>query len=205
MATIKEMTYRLWRRLEGSNIPDDSKWTYAELKGYIVSGITEGLKRSYYEQRNLEDFRYGDGNIAISTKQTVLTDTDSGLPYINITNKSISVAGNRFTSISSLNPISAFSKIYAPIRREEVLLVKLQPCVPNTVYFYIDSNKAFFFGDEEPESEVRLTSKYAIPTDDTVEMSFPTEFENNVLEIAFRLLLAPQVLSDRENNGVPNT
>lgn len=204
MSSIKELSYRIWRRLENGSIPDDSRWTYRELKGYVISGIAKGLKDSYYEQRNIEDFKYGDDGITTSYKTTVNTDSETGLKYATLNNTTISIAGNRFTSINSINPIGKFAKTYVPIRLEERLIVSKTECVPDVVYFYKDGGKAMFFGDVEPDSQVYVSSRYAIPTDDDAELQMPEEFENAVIQSALALLMPSlNVPSDRENNGVP--
>lgn len=204
MSSVKEMVYRVWRRLEGSNIPDDSRYTYRELRGYIISGVAKSLRDSYYEQRNIEDFKYGDDGITTSYKTTVNTDSETGLKYATLDNTTISIAGNRFTSINSINPIGKFAKTYVPIRLEERLIVSKTECVPDVVYFYKDGGKAMFFGDVEPDSQVYVSSRYAIPTNDEAELDMSEEFESAVIQNALAILMPSlNVVSDRENNGVP--
>ena len=204
MSSVREIVYRVWRILEGGNISDDSKRTYRELKGYVISGIADSLKKSYYEQRNIEDFKYGDDAITTSYKTTVATDTDTGLKYAALNNTTISIAGNRFTAINSVNPVNKFAKVYVPIRLEERLIVSKQECVPNVVYFYKDGAKAMFFGDVEPDLQVYVSSRYALPTDDDAELQLPEEFESMIIQNALALLMPSLgVKSDRENNGVP--
>ena len=216
---IKTLTYLLWRRVDGGIPTDDSRYTYRELKSYIVAGIANALKNSYFEQRNLEDYKYGDDSITTTYKTTIQTDSETGLKYVplenktiiskydydTLVNKTISVAGGRFTNISSINPIGKYAKNYVPIRLEERIIVANQPCVPNVVYFYKQDGKAFFYGETPTESSVYVSDRYAIPNDDEAELTLPAEFENNIIQQALQLLLPNQVLSDRQNNGVPNT
>ena len=202
---IKTLTYLLSRRVDGGLITDDSRYTYRELKSYIVAGIASALKNSYFEQRNLEDYKYGDDSITTTYKTTIQTDSETGLKYVPLENKTISIAGGRFTNISSVNPIGKYAKNYVPIRLEERIIVANQPCVPNVVYFYKQDGKAFFYGETPTEYSVYVSDRYAIPTDDEAELTLPAEFENNIIQQALQLLLPNQVLSDRQNNGVPNT
>lgn len=203
--TIRKLVFALWRKLENGNIPDDSRYSYRELKVYIVSGIANALKTSYFEQRNLEDYKYGDDSITTTYKTTIQTDSETGLKYVPLTNKTISVAGGRFTSINSINPIGKFAKNYVPIRFEEIIIVSNQPCVPNVVYFYKQDSKAFFFGTNPTEATVYVSDRYAIPNDDDAELTLPAEFENTVLQQALQIIVPAQFPSDRQNNGVPNT
>lgn len=203
MSTLKELTYRLWRRLDGGNISDDTKYTYRELVGYIKAGIADALKQSYFEQRNLEDFKYGDDSISATYKATVRYDSEKGLNYVDVKSKTISIAGNRFTSISDVNPVSRFSTMYVPIRTEEILVRRLQPQIPCVVMFYREDGKLYFYNQEVKVKEVRVSDRYAIPTDDNSEMSFPSEFENKVLQAAFMIIMNPTVQPDRANDGVP--
>lgn len=202
-STAKEMVYRLWRRLEGGQIPDDTKYTYRELRGYIRSGIAKGLQDSYFQQRNLEDFKYGDDSISASYVANVLTDATKGLQYVELTSKTISIAGNRFTDINSVNPISAYAVQYIPIRLEERFIAGLQTEIPCMHYFYKENGRAYFYGKKVTEPSVLVTDRYAIPTVDDAELSLPEEFENQVLEGAFRLLMPP-LPADRAIDGVSN-
>ena len=107
---IKTLTYLLWRRVDGGIPTDDSRYTYRELKSYIVAGIASALKSSYFEQRNLEDYKYGDDSITTTYKTTIQTDSETGLKYVPLENKTISIAGGRFTNINSINPIGKYAK-----------------------------------------------------------------------------------------------
>lgn len=200
-STLKEIVYRLWHKLEGHNqISDDSKYTYRELRGYVRSGIANALKNSYFEQRNLEDFKYGDDSLSASYLADVLTDSDKQLQYVELTSKTISIAGNRFTDINSANPVSAFATMYVPIRLEERFVAGLQK-VPCMNYFYKEDGRAYFYGKKVNEAQVLVTDRYSLPNDDDKELGLPEEFENQVLEQAFRLLM-PVLPADRENNGI---
>jgi len=203
MSTLKELTYRLWRRLDGGNISDDSKYTYRELVGHIKAGIADGLLASYNFQRNSEDFKYGDDSITASYKATVKYDTDKSLNYVELKAKTISVAGNRFTQISDANQVNRFSTIYVPIRREEILLRRLQPQIPCVVMFYREDGKLYFYNQEVKTKEVLISDRYSIPTDDNSDLTLPAEFENKLIQNAFILLTNPMVQPDRANDGIP--
>jgi len=205
MASIRTLVFQLWRKLENGNIPDDTRFTFRELKGYVVSGIAKALRDSYFEQRNLEDYKYGDDSITTTYKTAIQTDSETGLKYVPLTNKTISMAGGRFTMINSINPVGKLAKTYVPIRLEERIVVSKQPCVPNVVYFYKENGKAYFYGEQVTESSVYVSDRYAIPNDDDAELTLPAEFENNVLQQALQLLIPAQFPSDRQNNGVPIT
>lgn len=202
--TVKELVYTLWRRLENGFISDDSSYTYRELRTYIISGVALSLKQSYLEQRNLEDFKYGDDSITTTYKTSVLTDADSGLKYVTLQNETISIAGNRFTTVSSTNAVNKLSINYIPIRREELLVRKMQPCIPNVVLYYKQEGKLYFYGDKTTETSVFVSDRYAIPKSDESELTMPEEFGNQVIEGALRLIVPTRFPADRENNGVPN-
>lgn len=201
MSSIREISYRLWRRLEGGFISDDTKWTYRELKGYVVGGIATAMRDSYFAQRNLEDFKYGDDSIAYSYPATVSTDATKGLQYVSITGKSISIAGNRFLDINSMNPASGLATMYIPLRTEEVFINSLQKSLPCITYFYKENNKAYFIGKKVNEPQVLVTEKYSIPADDDADLTLPSEVENMAFEAAYRLLV-PFIPADRANDGV---
>jgi len=204
MSTIREIVFRIHRKLDGGFITDDSKYTYRELRGYVVSGIANALKQSYLEQRNLEDFKYGDDTITTSYKTSVLTDAETGLKYVALANTTISIAGGRFTLINSVNPVGKFARIYAPIRLEERIVVANQPCIPNLTYYYKENDRAYFYGEQTTEAEVYVSDRYAIPSDDDAELNMPVEFENQVILSALQILAPTQFPQDLQNNGKPN-
>lgn len=199
--TQKELVYTIWRKLEGSNIPDDTRWTYRELLGYVKSGLAFTLKQNYWENRNFEDFKYGDDSIAVSYKATLEADPDKGLPYVEITGSTIGVAGNRMLEINSVNPISAYAVDYIPVRYEELFVIKKQPRTPCMTYFYKENGRAYFYGKGSYDTEVMVTEKYSVPSDDEAELNMPLDFQNQVVEQAYRLIMNAQAPMDRMNDG----
>jgi hypothetical protein len=205
MTTIKELVFRLHRKLDGGSITDDSKYTYKELLGYIRSGLKALMKTPYYEALNLDDSRYGADNVSVTTTNTISLDTVTGLKYITTTNETIAVAGNRQVNITSANPVSRYAVTYIPIRQEEVLVNRLQDQIPCVVLFYREGNRFYLFNGETKEKTVKLTERYAIPTDEDAEIVGGEDVANQVIQQAMQLLMNGQVPSDRSNDGVPNT
>ena len=203
MASTKELVYQVWMKLDGGKISDDSAYSYRQIKNYVVSGIGAALKASYFEQRNLEDYKYGDDGMTTTYKTAVLTDEETGLKYLPLQNTTISIAGNRFTSINSINPVGKFAKIYSPIRLEERLIVSLQPCVPNVTYYYKDRDRAWFYGENMDETSVYVSDRYALPNNDDADLRIPQEFENQVILGVLQILSPNMALQDNSNNGKP--
>lgn len=201
--TIKNLIYKLWRRLSGGNIPDDSPYTYKELRGYIVGGVLETLKANYYEQLNSNEYRYGSDDITTTSTEEVKTDEATGLKYVDIPFQTIKVAGNRMLSITSPNPISTSAIRYVPVREEEVFVTNLQPPIPCVVLYYRSDNKAYFFNQKNLDKEVKINQKYALPTDDEADLILP-ESENIIIERALRLFGMLQIPSDGNNDGSAN-
>lgn len=202
MSSIKTLTFLLWRRLSGGDIPTDSPWTFKELREYIVAGVLEGLKANYYEQLNSNEYRYGADDITTTTTQQVKVDDVTGLQYVDVPLQSIKVAGNRMLSITSSNPVAVTAVRYVPVRREEVFVANLQPPIPCVVQYYREDGKAFFFGSKVDEKSLKVNQKYTLPTDDDAELTLP-ESEGAIIERALRLL-GQQFPADRNIDGVPN-
>lgn len=203
--TLKELVYRLWRRLDGGQENDDSKFTYRELKGYVKSAIAQSLKANYYETLNTGDeFRYGSDNISVTTTQTVKFDEETGLKYIDVPTETIAVAGNRQTSITSANPVSRYATQYIPVRNEEKFVARFQPTIPCVVLYYREGKKLFFYNNEVNDKTVKLNQKYAIPDDDNAEITMPTDAENGVIVTAMQIM-GVVIPSDRSNDGVSST
>ena len=203
--TTKDLVYRLWRHLENGAIPDDSKYTFTELKGYVRAGLKALMKLSYYNDLNGDDTRYGSDNISVTTTNTIALDSVTGLKYITTTNETIIVAGNRQVNITSSNPVSRYAVNYIPIRQEEVLVNRLQDQIPCVVLYYREGNRYYLFNGETKEKTVKLTERYAIPTDDTAEIVGGEDVANQVIQQALQIIMNGQVPSDKENNGTSNT
>jgi len=199
---IRTTTFALWRHLEGGDIPESSKYTYKELREYVVAAYLESLKANYYEQLNSNEYRYGASDITTTTTQEVKVDDVTGLQYIDIPLQTIKVAGNRMLSITSPNPVSTSAIQYIPVRDEEVFVAKLQPPIPCVVLYYRSDGKAYFFNQKTLDKKVKTNQKYALPTDDDAELTLP-ESEGAVLERCLRLW-GQQYPSDRNLDGVPN-
>lgn len=199
------MVFKLWMNLDGGLPADDSRYTYKELRLYVRSAIAIGLKQNFYENLNSDEYRYGADNISVTSKVEVKYEDATGLNYIDAPTETISVAGNRLTSISSPNPFARYAITYVPIRQEELIHVRNQPSIPCVIMFYRDGNKLYFLNGEVKDKEVKLTQKYTIPEDDNTELSIPEDIENGIIDIARRLILNPVIPSDRNNDGVPNT
>lgn len=200
--TIKQMVWTLWRRLENGSVGDDTKFTYEELAGYIRQGVAIALKGNYFEVINNSDYKYNDANITVSTTQTVQADPTTGLKYVNIPLKSITISGSRALSITSVNPVSATAVRYIPMREEEVNVAKLQTPIPAVVLYYRMDNRAYFYNQQVQEVQVKVNQKYTLPVNDDDDITIP-EAESTILENALRLMGQLPQISDRDNNGVP--
>ena len=198
---IKSLVYTLWRKLDGGEPSDDSKYNYSELKGYIRSGLKALMKLGYYNDINGDEFRYGADNLSVTTTNTIALDSVTGLKYITTTNETIVVAGNRQVNITSSNPVARFAVNYIPIRQEEVLVNRLQDQIPCVVLYYREGNRYYLFNGETKEKTVKLTERYAIPTDDTAEIVGGEDVANQVIQQALQIIMNGQVPSDKENNG----
>lgn len=195
----------LWRNLEGGDIPDDSRFSEAELEKYIRGGLAQAMKQSFYEQLNVDSYRYGDDSISITYTVPVLKDTGEYgiLPYITLPADSISIPGGRSIDITDANPVSRNATTYLPQRVEEVFVGKFQPQVPCVVLYYMEGDKVVFFNGTVGSDEVRVRQRYAIPKDKDQELNFPQDFQNVILAEAIRLCNSEIKPQDRANDGVP--
>jgi hypothetical protein len=203
--TVKEIIFALWRKLSNGDIPDDSPYTYNELRIYVRSGLRTLMEDSYYKDINNDDTRYGADNISVTTTNTINTDDTTGLKYITTTNSTVSVGGNRQVSITSANPVARFSTQYIPIRQEEVLVNRLQDQIPCVVLYYREGDRFYFFNGETKDKTVKLTERYAIPSDDEAEIEGGTGIASRVIAAALQILMSVQVPSDKNNDGTTNS
>jgi hypothetical protein len=203
--TVKEIIFALWRKLSNGDIPDDSPYTYNELRIYVRSGLRTLMEDSYYKDINNDDTRYGADNISVTTTNTINTDATTGLKYITTTNSTVSVGGNRQVSITSANPVSRYAVNYIPIRQEEVLVNRLQDQIPCVVLYYREGDRFYFFNGETKDKTVKLTERYAIPSDDEAEIEGGTGIASRVIAAALQILMSVQVPADKNNDGTNNT
>lgn len=203
--SIKSLTYRLWRHLEGGNIPDDSRFTYRELTGYTRGGIASALKANYFEHLNLDDYRYGDDGISATYSVSVIHDDSKhgGLPYLTLPAKPISLPGNRGVSITEKNRVSTWATMYVPVRQEEVFVGRLQPTIPCVIQYYRTGSDIVFFNGEAAVGDLSVNIKYGLPADDEAELNMPEEFHNDVIAAAVRLCNGEIRPVDDVNDGAP--
>lgn len=206
MSTLKTLTYRAWRILEGGDIPDDSRFRYKEVRDHVRAAVAYALKQNYFESRNDEDgFKYGDDTITTVADVTTQEDTETGLVYITVGGDAVSVpAANRMLSIQEPNPYSRWAKTYIPVRSEERFVGQLQPDIPCVILYERNGDRITFYnGLVEAGEKLRLLQKYTITDDDDAELNLPSEYELQVVDSVTRLLDREIRLADRENNGVP--
>lgn len=206
MSTLKTLTYRAWRILEGGDIPDDNRFRYKEVRDHVRAAVAYALKQNYFESRNDEDgFKYGDDTITTVTDVITQEDTETGLIYVTVEGDAVSVpAANRMLSIQDPNPYSRWAKTYIPVRSEERFVGQLQPDIPCVILYERNGDRITFYnGLVEAGEKLRLLQKYTITGDDDAELNLPSEYELQVVDSVTRLLDREIRLSDRQNDGVP--
>lgn len=201
--TTEEIVYAIWRKLEGGFIPDDTRYTYRELRLHVRGALAEALKQDYFAQLNADEFRYVGDSISVRYKAAVSVNPDTGLKTITIPATQINVPSSlRNLSITSLNPVSLFATKFIPVRAEEVFVGQLQPPIPCAVLYYQTGKNIEFYNAEFDDESVMVTQKYALPKDDKVDLGIPEEALPNIIKLVEQQL-NPQRASDRDNNGVP--
>ena len=205
MATIREITFRAWRILEGGDIPDDSRFRYKEVRDHVKSAIKLALKQNYFEQLSAQESRYGDDSISVIYDITVKEDSSTGLKYADVPGEGISVpAVNRTINITEKNPHSLWAADYIPVRQEEAFTARLQDDIPCVVLYTIIGKRIEFFNDEvETGKALRLVRKYTVTDNDDEELSLPGEYELQVVQQTIQMLNPEIRPADRENDGVP--
>lgn len=205
MSTIKDLTYRSWRIIEGGDIPDDSRFRYKEVRDHVRSAIAFALKQNYFEQMNAGESRYGDDTLAKVYDSTIKTDPDTGIRFVEDPADSISVpASTRTTSIVDPNPYSIHATTYIPVRMEEVFVANLQPNIPCTVMYARMGDRFEFFNDQiEDGKRIKIIRKYSVTKDDEEDLNLPSEYELQIVNQVVQTLNPEIRQSDRQNDGVP--
>src|SRR5690625_4208704 len=164
--TIENLTYRVWRILEGGDIPDDSRFRYGEIRDHVRSAVAYFMKASLFETLQADEYRYGDSSVTFVEEQTVGKDATGA--YITLTGQQISSpVTSRLLHITDVNPFDRNSVRYVPVRPEERFLSQFQEPVPGVVLFERNGNEVRFFN--RPVScgtKVKVYRTYAIPEDD---------------------------------------
>lgn len=207
MTTLKKLTYRVWRILEGGDIPDDSRFRYDEIKDHIRASVFTALKSNYFEGRNDEDgYKYGNDSVTVDSIVTTKHDDSMGIAYIDVEEASIAVpAVNRMLSITDLNPYSRGSKMYIPVRSEERFTGQLQPPIPGTILYERTGGKVYFYNEIiKAGCEVRLRQKYVVKDEDDSPLNLPLEYEAQIVDTVTRLLDREIRMRDISNDGSPN-
>lgn len=201
MATIKTLVYGIWKELDALTPTDDSRYTYRQIKEVVTGAIADALKRDFYEQRNADEFIYGNANYTATYKNIPVQTDTNGLKYVEIPAKTISIPGGRDIDIHPSNHVSLWAKEFIPVRREEVFLGKLQNNVPCVILYYKEDGKAYFFNGVVDDTSLNVTMYYSIPEDDEAEINMPEEFKNLIIQTGVQTL-APQIRpADHNNDG----
>lgn len=205
MSSIKSLTYRVWRILEGGDIPDDSRFRYKEVRDHVRSGIKLALKENYFEHLNAGESRYGDDAMSTIHDAEISTDPNTGIKYVLDPSDSISVpASTRTTDIIDENPFSLYATTFIPVRMEEAFVASLQPNIPCSVMYARMGDRFEFFNDEvEDGKKIKIVKKYSVTKDDEAELNLPEEYELQIVSQVVQILNPEIRPSDRENNGVP--
>ena len=207
MATLRELTFRAHRILDGGDITDDSRFRYKEVRDHVRAAVAYALKQNYFESRNDEDgYKYGDDTITKVSDVVTQEDPNTGLIYITVEGDAVSVpAANRTLSIQDPNPYSRWSKTYIPVRSEERFVGQLQPDIPCVILYERNGGRITFYnGLVEAGEPVKLLQKYTVTNDDDAELNLPVEYELQIVDSVTRLLDREIRLSDRANDGVPS-
>lgn len=206
MTTVRKLVYLLWRHLEGGNVPDDTRYTYRQLREHVRSGVAEAVKAAYYEQLNLQEFRYGEDSVVVTFDLPIIHDDSKygKLPYATLPVKTIPLPGGRGVTVGERNRVSSWATQYVPVRQEEVFVGRLQPPVPCVVQFYRAGDDFIFFNGKVDARELTFTVKYALPgEDDDQEINLPEDFVNRLVSIAAQICNGQIRPTDTVNDGAP--
>lgn len=205
MATVKELTYSVWKILDGREPTDDSRYSYRQIRIIVLSALSDAMKRDWYEQRNTGDTIYGNDNYSSTYRDLeVMTDSENGLKYIEVPARTISIPGGRDVSITDANPVSRWSKKYIPVSSTERFSLGLQPSIPCVILYYKQDNKYWFYNGIVNENSLDVTLRYAIPDNDDVNVNMPEEFHNYVVQTAVQTLNPQLRPVDHNNDGTEN-
>ena len=205
MSTIKDLTFRCWRILEGGDIPDDSRFRYKEIVAHVRSAIKFALKQNYFEQLNSGESRYGDDSLVTIYDSEIKVDPNTGIRYVEDPAKSISVpASTRTTDITDPNPFSIYATTYIPVRMEEAFVAATQPNIPCSVLYTRAGDRFEFFNDEiEEGKKIKVVKKYSVTDDEDAQLNLPEEYELQVVSQVVQTLNPEIRQEDREIDGVP--
>lgn len=199
MATIKELTYLLWRNLEGGNIPDDTRFKEGEMYTYMSDAVARVMREKYFEDRNISENKYPE-NGKTSVKE-IKRDRDT--QYIELTDKSIDLGGVRKYQITQRNPFSRWVVEFAGVDEEEVFNYNKMPKIPNIILYTLKDNKIYFYNGVVQDEEVTLTQYYVLPNDIDDDYDLPKDVGNRAMAYALQMAQAEIKPIDREIDGTP--
>lgn len=204
MSTVKKLVYTIWRKLDGGNISDDSKYTYREIRGYVISVIADALKRNFYEHLNAGEYKYGDDGISTTYKNLKVVENEEGLKTVALPARIISTPGGRGINVHSSNRVNKWSTTFIPVRQEEVFVGGLQKPIPCVVLYYQEDNNLVFYNGILHEDNVSVTLKYSLPLegDDDKELNLPEEYATLIVRGVLEILSPALAQRDNDINGV---
>lgn len=204
---LKEIVYNLWRNLEGGYIPDDTRYTYGNIRVAVVSVIGDAATSLAMRLRNaIPDDPYP----TYVSEETVEVkyDSVSGVNFVELKSKPLSFNGKRTYDVNpSENSFNMHALDFVPILPQEWFALKKLPRVPKIVYYIVMPGRLNFLEGVNAGDKVSVSQSFSIPTagdeltDDSAEV--PDEIAHEVSIKALTVLREQLKQSDRANDGVP--
>lgn len=211
MATIKELVYSVWAKLDGTvEITADSRFTYRQIRIEVKSAIASAMRDEKYLLSNMEDSsKYGsDVYGQMYEGLPVVLDPVLKLKYIQLPCELVPIHDGRQVSIY---PNSGFnfnsSAIFLPISKQEQFINRFQSALPEATMFFVSGKSRVYFTDQGrilTESVLNAFTKFSIPLDDNIEVGAPSGDISKITLTAYQSL-APEIKQiDQTIDGIPN-
>lgn len=211
MATIKELIYSVWAKLDGSTaITADSRFTYRQIKIEVKSAIAAAIRDEKYTTSNFEDSTKYGSDVYLQTYEglPVLFDPVLKLKYLQLPCELIPIYDGRQVSIY---PNSGFnynsSALFLPITKQEQLINRFQSALPDASMFYVSGKSRVYFTNQGrvlDEIQLNALVRFAIPNDDDVEVGAPSGDISKITLNAYQSLMPEVKPTDQTIDGVPN-
>lgn len=204
---LKDIIYTLWRELEGGFIPDDTRYTYKNIRVVVLASIGEAALELAMRLRNADpDDPYP--TYYSEYEADIKFDSKGNNYYAELQGKPISFNGIRNYDVTpSENSFHLHAIDFLPTTHKEWFALKKLPRIPKVVHYIVGTTRMYFMENLEEGDLITVSQGFSVPTiggeDEDVTTNIPDEIARKVLADSLIILNQEVRQSDRANDGVP--
>lgn len=204
---LKDIVYTIWRELEGGYIPDDTRFTYKNIRTVVVGAIGEAALELSMRLRNADpDDPYP--TYYNEYQSEVKYDAKTNNYYAELKGKPITFNGTRsYDVVPAEDSFHLHAIDFLPTTPKEWFSIKKLPRIPSVIHYLIGTKRINFMSTVDEGSFVTISQGFSVPTaggeEEDLATNIPDELGRTIITNSLVILRDQLRPSDRANDGVP--